>query len=90
MKKLSIKPKATKKKKKKKETILTKAPGTPKRFRSSYILFQTHVKDSIIKNLPEGQKANVSMIGYTYSAFRINIIFARWWCSFLGCEDGII
>jgi len=39
---------------KKKEILTKKAPGAPKRFKSSYILFFMHVQDQIKKDLPPG------------------------------------
>lgn len=39
---------------KKKEGLTKKAPGAPKRFKSSYILFFMHVQEEIKKSLPPG------------------------------------
>lgn len=41
-------------KSKKKEVLTKKAPGAPKRFKSSYILFFMHVQEEIKKKLPPG------------------------------------
>lgn len=41
---------------KKKESLTKKAPGAPKRFKSSYILFFVHSQDEIKKTLPPGSR----------------------------------
>ena len=49
--------------KRKRESTLRKAPGAPKRFKSSYILFFMAQRDGIKKEL--GSKASVSLVDHS-------------------------